>query len=350
MIFILYICRNLMENLMENALLQSNEEFVQPKPAKKPRMDLNEDKIENEAKLLTCIECSSEFNSKELLADHIIQAHHNKVKCKLCIKEFDILALRKHYYDDHLAKTFACGKCDKTFVTENMLKKHQTEKHELFCVCGICKQGFQSLKELGEHFKIHELQPNSLEKIHNKSFVKKSETVKKTNQSSKTSPKLVPKAHVCSICDETFEKADELALHVSKVHEETITDNQDTHNEVFTEATFNQSNLGEANSKARRKCDFCDKTFKSASGRATHMAYRPENCINIVKPREKPFGCGSCDKSFDNAAQLAHHVIITHLKSIFVCKSCKKYSSKKPVELAIHEKLCRSKSNKGEDS
>ena len=80
------------------------------------------------------------------------------------------------------------------------------------------------------------------------------------------------------------------------------------------------------------------------------MAYRPENCINIVKPREKPFGCGSCDKSFDNAAQLAHHVIITHLKSIFVCKSCKKYSSKKPVELAIHEKLCRAKSNKGEDS
>ena len=229
-------------------------------------------------------------------------------------------------------------------MTENLLIQHQTEKHELVCLCGICKQGFQSLKELGDHFKIHELQPNSLEKIHNKSFVKKSVTVKKTNQSSKTSPKLVPKAHVCSICDETFEKADELALHVSKVHEETITDNQDTHNEVFTEATFNQSNLGEANSKARRKCDFCDKTFKSPSGRATHMSYRPESCINIVKAREKPLGCAICWKGFANAEQLAIHVKIH--ASPKKCKFCKKYFSKGEN----HEKLCKAKSYKGEDS
>ena len=118
---------------------------------------MNEDEIENEAKLLTCIECPTEFNSKELLANHIIQAHHSKVKCKLCIKEFDIFALEKHYSDDHLANPFACDKCDKAFITEDLLKKHQTEKHELFCVCGICKQGFQSFKELGEHFKIHKL-------------------------------------------------------------------------------------------------------------------------------------------------------------------------------------------------
>ena len=323
-----------MDNSMESALLQSNNEFVQPKPAKKPRIDLEEDEIENEAKVLTCIECPSEFNSKDLLADHIIQAHHSKVKCKLCNKDYDILAIKKHYSDDHLAKTFACDKCDKTFVTEDLLKKHQNEKHELFCVCGICYQGFKSMKELGEHFENHKLQPNILDNIQNKSFEKISETVKKTNKSSKNTPKPLPTAHICSICDDTFEKADELALHVSKVHEETIKDNQDTHNEVFTEATFIQSNLGEANSKASEKCDFCDKTFKSASGRATHMAYRPENCINIVKPREKPFGCGSCDKSFDNAAQLAHHVIITHLKSIFVCKSCKKYSSKKTCRIS----------------
>ena len=90
-----------MENSIESALLQSNNEFVQPKPAKKPKIDSVENKEINEAKLLTCFECPSEFNSKDLLADHIIQVHHYKVKCKLCSKDYDILALKKHYSEDH---------------------------------------------------------------------------------------------------------------------------------------------------------------------------------------------------------------------------------------------------------
>ena len=88
-----------MDNSMESALLQSNNEFVKPKPAKKPRIDLDE--VENEAKHFTCFECLFEHKSKGLLADHIIQAHHSKVKCKLCSKDYDILALKKHYSEDH---------------------------------------------------------------------------------------------------------------------------------------------------------------------------------------------------------------------------------------------------------
>ena len=121
---------------MRDALTQSNQEFVAPKPAKMPKLATVG--VENTTKLITCIECPSEYKAKDLLADHILQAHHNKVKCKLCSKDYDILALKKHYSEDHFAKNFVCDKCDKTFVTQDLLKKHQTEKHELLCVCGIC--------------------------------------------------------------------------------------------------------------------------------------------------------------------------------------------------------------------
>ena len=55
----------------------------------------------------------------------------------------------------------------------------------------------------------------------------------------------------------------------------------------------------------------------------------------------KPFGCGTCMKNFANPAQLALHVRI-HSR----CKFCKKHFSK----VENHEKLCKAKSNKGEDS
>ena len=77
-----------MGNSMEDAIAQSNQEFVEPKPAKKPRLDSVENEVGKRAQLLTCIECPSDFHSKELLVDHIIQTH-TKVKCKLCMGKFD---------------------------------------------------------------------------------------------------------------------------------------------------------------------------------------------------------------------------------------------------------------------
>ena len=169
----------------------------------------------------------------------------------------------------------ACDKCVRTFVTEDLLKKHQTEKHELFCVCGICKQGFQSMKELGDHFKIHELQPNSLEKIYNKTSKKKSETTKKVKQRKRI-------AHLCSICEESFENADQLSSHISKVH----------------------------------ICDICNKGFIEAENFQSHLKDCPQKITNIVNPRDKPFGCCICKESFYSANQLSDHSRIHSL-----CKS-----------------------------
>ena len=56
-----------MENSMEDALAQSNQEFVEPKPAKKSKLDSVENEVRKRAQLLTCIECPSESNSKELV-------------------------------------------------------------------------------------------------------------------------------------------------------------------------------------------------------------------------------------------------------------------------------------------
>ena len=284
-----------------------------------PRNDSIE--VKKETQSLTCIECTSEYKSKELLADHIIQTH-TKIKCKLCMGKFDnSLALKKHYSEDHFDKNFVCDKCDKTFVIEDLLKEHQTEKHELFCVCGICKQGFQSFKELGEHFKIHKLQPKSLEKIHNKPLKKKSEKTKKVMQRKRIA-KILFKANSCDICDETFENADQLSSHISKEHEETYRCAICV--KIFSNAEILQGHLREAFYLINEKCNFCDKTFVSSCEKTVHMKECPKKCTNIVKPRHKPFGCGHCDKIFDSANQLAHHVRYHPLTFDYKCQFCQK--------------------------
>ena len=56
-----------MENSMEDALAQSNQEFVEPKPAKKPKIDSVENEVGKRAQLMTCIECPLEFHLKDSL-------------------------------------------------------------------------------------------------------------------------------------------------------------------------------------------------------------------------------------------------------------------------------------------
>ena len=304
---------------MEDALAQSNQEFIEPKSAKKPKIDSVENEVGKRAQLFTCVECPSEFNSKDLLADHIIQTH-TKVKCKLCSKDYDILALKKHYSEDHFTNPLACDKCVRTFVTEDLLKKHQTEKHELFCVCGICKQGFQSMKELGEHFENHELQPNSLEKINGKSLKKKTVTTKKTTMS-KSTPRKISKEFACGICDRAFENGENLECHVALAHFKNI--KCDICDRVFPRAFDLKNHLGGGkNQRTIYKCELCTKLFKNSCGKTAHMKDCPENITNSAKSTNKqcrkktqnvdestvkPFGCGNCGDSFETDEELASH-------------------------------------------
>ena len=258
------------------------------------------------------------------------------MKCKLCIKEFDILALKKHYSEDHLANSFACDKCDKSFVREDFLKKHQTEKHDLVCLCGICKQGFQSLKELEEHFENHELQPNSFEKIHSKPLKKKSGTTKKTIMIKYTS-KSISKENKCVTCDTSFRTANQLLYHIASTHEKTHKcDNCD---KVFAESIYLQIHLGEAVNKAYHKCDSCTKLFKNSCGKMAHMKDCQKKPTILDKSREKLFGCRFCKERFDYVKQFLDHVK-THPRT-FMCQFCMKFSSKDSDEVANHEKLCK---------
>ena len=51
---------------MENKCVQANDDFVEPKPAKKPKHELPEDEQ------LICAVCLLEFKIKEDLIDHLI--------------------------------------------------------------------------------------------------------------------------------------------------------------------------------------------------------------------------------------------------------------------------------------
>ena len=75
-----------MESSMENTFVQANDESVEPKPAKKPKIDLLEDES------LICKVCLLEFKIKEDLIDHLISSH---VRCNLCPKNFGTIVLAK---------------------------------------------------------------------------------------------------------------------------------------------------------------------------------------------------------------------------------------------------------------
>ena len=92
-----------MENSMENTCVQANDEFAEPKPAKKPKLDLPEDEP------LICTVCLLVFKTKADVIEHLTSSH---IRCNFCPKNFGtILALKKHYSDDHFAKSpFKCDK------------------------------------------------------------------------------------------------------------------------------------------------------------------------------------------------------------------------------------------------
>ena len=92
-----------MESSMENTFVQANDKSIDPKPAKKPKLELLEDEP------LICKVCLLEFKVKADVIEHLISSH---VRCNFCPKNFGtIVALKEHYSDDHFTKRpFKCDK------------------------------------------------------------------------------------------------------------------------------------------------------------------------------------------------------------------------------------------------
>ena len=354
-------------NTLEDVLAKSKDEFVTPKPAKMAKLERHpcskctkvfhtnqylsnhfalhhsksnssETKIsQNDSIEITfqCYKCPETFKDKESVGEHSIMKH-SKISCDVCEKEFaEILFLREHFSNAHLAEAVQCDKCEKLFFDKNSFNDHYfinhgkvncsscdetftyTEFNEHFDKrkeCGHCKKTICNdyEHELDDHIK--EMHPQFSELIPlqcdlcQKTFKCKELQMFKEHYESKHK---MDDQTQCRICEETFDEPKDLRLHL---------------NEEF---------------KGNEKCDFCGRLFLRPCGKVTHM----KNCHKKNHfALKKVHKCIKCNHNFHILQDLEDMRFRTTIRNTFAyitCWICEKFTSKDINEVCNHNKTCQ---------
>ncbi|XP_071445684.1 zinc finger protein OZF-like [Hetaerina americana] len=219
-----------------------------------------------------CKICNKVFEQKDLLKDHVMHVHHNKVmqfKCDVCLEVFK----RKEHLKSHiklvhaLKKKHQCEFCSKNFPYLSKLKIHMsTHTGERPFQCALCLKGFAGKIHLQRHILTH------------------------TGE----------KPHMCEICSKGF------ALNSSlKRHMLTHTDGKrykcDVCLKAFASKCFLKDHILKHTDLRPHKCNICSKAFTQRSHLKSHM---------ITHSGEKPHKCVICFKAF----ALTHH-LKSHMKT-----------------------------------
>lgn len=81
----------------------------------------------------TCYRCQQEFDSAEMLVDHMVEEHqdHEDHVCPLCYEKFDTAEENRLHVQLHMdaADQFACEFCDLIFLDEEKLLTHSQDDH-----------------------------------------------------------------------------------------------------------------------------------------------------------------------------------------------------------------------------
>ena len=167
--------------------LDCTEEFNSKK-----RLERHIAQKHDRSKLFKCSHCDSAFVQEKHLLDHIAFVHEKKISnlCSLCGKNFRTQGeLKKHIKYDHELegqKTHECEECEKTFKNKNVLRSHVKITHEGKRVkCPVCEKPFVTKRTMETHF----------EAVHEKK-----------------------KPHVCDICNERFAQKSHLVTHRKGKH------------------------------------------------------------------------------------------------------------------------------------
>ena len=89
-------------------------------------IEVNKKQAKNGKETFECRKCPDVFESKKSLRKHVFELHPMKIKCMICDSTFESNCdLELHIREVHeKEKQFHCEHCEKMFVTEWRLKKH----------------------------------------------------------------------------------------------------------------------------------------------------------------------------------------------------------------------------------
>lgn len=236
----------------------------------------------------SCLQCSSNFYSRQELGVHSRQEHKTepKYKCNFCSKNFVIYsAFHNHLISQHDSTLkFCCLFCSKFFCDLVSLYKHQLKDHETathFCLyCGLVSKTSGKLKDhVVSHLKPEEIGDMftcdiCMKMFKTKKFVRAHIMLHLTNKTGK-------KNFICHVCGKSFFQKKYLYGH-RLVHQE--------------ERPF--------------QCEFCPKNYKSKRELGQHyLARHPEKNHDYKnkKARTKKYNCDVCRQGFMSLKVMIDH-------------------------------------------
>lgn len=298
--------------------------------------------LKKKGKQIKCRFCDNKFLTKQICKDHEIT--HNKFECDLC----GYKVASRSFFEDHLvthrnSNAFECKICNKTYVSQATLSKHNRYHHQETegFTCNLCSKTFKNSYYLSHHKKTHiklqcqvcfrEVSKNAYE-----NHLKNHESDGKIKFQCDLCGALIKnkfdiKEHFfrhfqngkykCLQCRKLFDTQSQLRFHSTKL----IQDPSVCHR--LSKIT-----------KEDLTCKTCGKLFRSKRHRARHEKIHMEKvecsicnqkCTQSsfefhlkwheLKKKEKQFKCRFCDKKFWTKLHCNRHEVI-HNK--FECDLC----------------------------
>ena len=191
-----------------------------------------------------------------------------------------------------------CTYCERTYKTQQILKRHMKKKHSASVDTTTTKQ---------------------------------TSTTKKKSLS-------------CPMCSKMFSRRDNLSVHISAVHEGKKPFKCDTCGKCFSEKGALKKHVDSVHDenkphkeKPTLNCHICGKKFTQFGHVRTH--------ISSVHENSRQFECTVCQKTFSEITNLTKHIARVHeKKKPFICTYCPKAFGTKST-LKNHEKTKHEKKN-----
>ncbi|XP_055382815.1 zinc finger protein 540-like [Condylostylus longicornis] len=307
-----------------------------------PRMVKNRPRVDRNLK---CNECDQRMKNEQLFMLHM-QIHNGRkeTECVLCNKNFDnVDGVLEHYAsfdkdkkNEHYIKfrPFACHLCVVRYKNRRDLTDHlDIHAGQKKFLCPLCGKQFAKRFNMMTHIKVHEKLNYYCERC-NKRF--------RNIREQETHQRMVHGENklVCSICNKTFLRRDNLKAHLETHDNECSVCNakfntrrdlnqhmRESHDRAKKFACsfcgkefllrYNYTKHLESHNRVKDVCNICDKEFRNYRDHAAHM--RNIHGVVVEFPKFEEIVCPICNRGFSRRDNMKTHMK-THFK--WKCASC----------------------------
>nr|XP_057936646.1 PR domain zinc finger protein 10 [Doryrhamphus excisus]XP_057936647.1 PR domain zinc finger protein 10 [Doryrhamphus excisus]XP_057936648.1 PR domain zinc finger protein 10 [Doryrhamphus excisus]XP_057936649.1 PR domain zinc finger protein 10 [Doryrhamphus excisus]XP_057936650.1 PR domain zinc finger protein 10 [Doryrhamphus excisus]XP_057936652.1 PR domain zinc finger protein 10 [Doryrhamphus excisus] len=276
--------------------------------------------VHTASRAYSCLLCTETFDRLDSLRDHIeVHGVDGTFTCPSCKKTFaDFIQVKKHIRCFHSAKIFQCPSCEKAFCRPDKLRLHMlrhSDRRDF--LCSTCGKQFKRKDKLREH----------MQRMHNpEREAKKAERILRSKNLKLKAPTTDFESFMfkCRLCMMGFRRRGMLVNHLSKRHPEMRVDD-------VPELT-----LPIIKPNRDYFCQYCDKVYKSASKRKSHILKNHPGAELPPSIRKlRPAAPGEPDPMLTTHTQLAGTIAYAPV----CCPHCaKQYSSKTKMVQHIRKK------------